>query len=50
MQFFGYMLGEPSAPMSPPTPEGYAELGEFAKETSAAASHCEPAACPGGSR
>jgi hypothetical protein len=36
MQFLGYTLGDPSAPMSPPDPELMAEMGKFVEEATKA--------------
>jgi hypothetical protein len=36
MRFFGYTMGDPSAPMSPPTPELMAEMGTFIEEATKA--------------
>jgi hypothetical protein len=36
MQFFGYTLGDPTAPMTPPTPEDYAEMDKFVEEATKA--------------
>jgi hypothetical protein len=36
MRFFGYTMGDPSAPMSPPTPELMAEMGNFIEEATKA--------------
>ena len=36
MRFFGYTMGDPSAPMSPPSPELMAEMGTFIEEATKA--------------
>jgi hypothetical protein len=36
MRFFGYTLGDPSAPMPPPDPEMYARMGDFVEEATKA--------------
>jgi hypothetical protein len=36
MRFFGYTMGDPSAPMPPPTPELMAEMGAFIEEATKA--------------
>ncbi len=36
MRFLGYTLGDPSAPMPPPTPELMAEMGKFVEEATKA--------------
>jgi hypothetical protein len=36
MRFFGYTLGDPSAPMPAPTPELYARMGEMVEEATKA--------------
>lgn len=36
MRFFGYTLGDPSAPTPPPSPELYARMGEFVEEATKA--------------
>jgi hypothetical protein len=37
MRFFGYTMGDPSAPVEEPTPELYAEMGKFMEEATKAA-------------
>lgn len=36
MRFLGYTLGDPSAPIAPPTPELMAEMGSFVEEATKA--------------
>ena len=36
MRFLGYTLGDPSAPMTPPTPEDFAEMNKFMEEATKA--------------
>jgi hypothetical protein len=36
MQFLGYTLGDPSAPVPPPTPELMTEMGKFVEEATKA--------------
>lgn len=36
MRFFGYTMGDPSAPMSSPSPELMAEMGKFIEEATKA--------------
>ena len=36
MKFLGYTLGDPNAPMAPPTPEMMAEMGAFVEEATKA--------------
>ena len=36
MKFLGYTLGDPDAPMTPPTPEAMAEMGRFVEEATKA--------------
>ena len=36
MRFLGYTLGDPSAPVPPPSPELYAEMGTFIEEATKA--------------
>jgi hypothetical protein len=36
MRFFGYTLGDPSAPVGPPSPELMAEMGDFIEEATKA--------------
>ncbi len=36
MRFFGYTLGDPSAPVPPPSPEMFTEMGKFIEEATKA--------------
>jgi hypothetical protein len=36
MRFLGYTLGDPSAPIPPMSPDGYAEMGRFMEEATKA--------------
>ncbi len=36
MRYLGYTLGDPSAPLAPPTPELMAEMGSFVEEATKA--------------
>jgi hypothetical protein len=36
MRFFGYTMGDPSAPVEPPTPELMNEMGKFVEEATKA--------------
>jgi hypothetical protein len=36
MKFLGYTLGDPNAPMTPPSPEMMAEMGKFVEEATKA--------------
>jgi hypothetical protein len=36
MRYLGYTLGDPSAPIAPPTPELMAEMGSFVEEATKA--------------
>jgi hypothetical protein len=36
MRFFGYTMGDPSAPAEPPTPELMTEMGRFVEEATKA--------------
>ncbi|HEX4258860.1 MAG TPA: YciI family protein [Streptosporangiaceae bacterium] len=36
MKFLGYTLGDPNAPMAPPTPEMMAEMGKYVEEATKA--------------
>jgi hypothetical protein len=36
MRFFGYTMGDPAAPMEPPSPELMAEMGQFVEEATKA--------------
>ena len=36
MKYLGYTLGDPDAPMTPPTPEAMAEMGRFVEEATKA--------------
>jgi len=36
MRYFGYTLGDPSAPMTPPSPELMADMGKFVEEATQA--------------
>jgi hypothetical protein len=36
MRFLGYTMGDPSAPMAPPTPELMDEMGKFVEEATKA--------------
>ena len=36
MRFFGYTMGDPSAPVEEPTPELYPEMGKFMEEATKA--------------
>jgi len=36
MRFFGYTMGDPSAPAAPPSPELMAAMGEFVEEATKA--------------
>jgi len=36
MKFLGYTLGDPNAPIAPPSPEMYAKMGAFVEEATKA--------------
>jgi hypothetical protein len=36
MRFLGYTIGDPSTPMTPPSPEGWAEMSKFMEEATKA--------------
>jgi hypothetical protein len=36
MRFLGYTMGDPTAPVDPPTPELFAEMGKFIEEATKA--------------
>ena len=36
MRYFGYTLADPTVPQPPPTPELYAQMGEFVEEATKA--------------
>ena len=36
MQFFGYTLGDPAAPLTQPSPDDFAEMGKFIEEATKA--------------
>jgi hypothetical protein len=36
MRFLGYTIGDPSAPVTPPSPEGWAEMSKFMEEATKA--------------
>ncbi len=36
MRYFGYTLGDPSAPVAPPSPELMTEMGQFVEEATKA--------------
>jgi len=49
MRFLGYTMGDPSAPMTPPSPDEMAKMGTFVAEATKAGSCWPPAAWPAGS-